>query len=500
MDGKELFVILERRSQEELLEEVQIILEMISPEFNTAPIISAFNTTVRLFMGKYPGYRECNTKYHDLNHTLTTFIAMARLIHGAILDGKKLSRHNITVGLISALFHDAGYIQKEHDTEGTGAKYTSSHVQLSMDFLRLHGDQHNLSKEDIEAGRTIILCTDTIKPLRDIPFPSDEIRLLGNMLAVADINAQIAERIYLEKLLYLYYEFKEGKIPGYESKEELLQKTISFYNFIADRLQSVSDMAIRFFKLHFSKRWNICEDLYSVAIEKHRDYLVQIMKEPDPLSFLKRGGIVNDVRGYEEKEQNSKSHLSITNQEDNMPDSLYDFKKNLNEKGIFFCLSGPISQALLVELGDTLKQKMQLDEASSSTVLRVFSMVVEKAQNIIHYSAEKIPSTDSTEQDELKLGIIAVGYKDNHYFVSCGNLLENKNVEKLREKLTRLQKMNKEEIKQYYKEQRKKGGDEGSKGAGLGLIEIARKADKPIEFDFKKIDEKFSFFSSKIVI
>ncbi len=309
-----------------------------------------------------------------------------------------------------------------------------------------------------------------------------------------------AERIYLEKLLYLYYEFKEGKIPGFESKEDLLQKTIGFYNFIADRLQSVSGMASRFFKLHFSKRLNSCEDLYSVAIKKHRDYLGYIIKQPNPLSYLKRGGIVDEVREYEEKEQNYKSQLSITNQEDNMPESLYDFKKKLNEKGIFFCFSGPISQDLLVELGDTLKQKMKLDEASSSTVLRVFSMVVEKAQNIIHYSAEKIPNTDSEEKGELKLGIIAVGYEDNHYFVSCGNLLENKKVEKLREKLTRLQKMDKEEIKNYYKEQRKKRGDEESKGAGLGLIEIARKADKPIEFDFKKIDEKFSFFSSKIVI
>ncbi len=196
MDGKELFVILERESPEELLEEVQIILKMISPEFDMLPIISAFNTTISLFRGKYPGYRECNTKYHDLNHTLTTFIAMARLIHGAILDGKKLSRHNITVGLISALFHDAGYIQKEHDTEGTGAKYTISHVQLSMDFLKLHGDEHNLSKDDIEAGRNIIHCTDTYEELCNIKIPSDEIKLLGNMLAVADINAQ-NRRAYL---------------------------------------------------------------------------------------------------------------------------------------------------------------------------------------------------------------------------------------------------------------------------------------------------------------
>ena len=184
-----------------------------------------------------------------------------------------------------------------------------------------------------------------------------------------------------------------------------------------------------------------------------------------------------------------------------MVNSLYDFKKDLGKRGIFLSFSGPISQDLMVEMGATLKQKMKLEDASKSSVLRVFSMVVENAQNIIHYSAEKYPKKRTSEHaEELSLGIITVGYEDNHYFVLCGNMIENKNVEHLREKLSKLRNMTGDELKEEFKKQRRTKPAETSRGGGLGFIEMARKASEPIEFNFRKIDDDLSFFSVKIVI
>ena len=79
-------------------------------------------------------------------------------------------------------------------------------------------------------------------------------------------------------------------------------------------------------------------------------------------------------------------------------------------------------------------------------------------------------------------------------------MIENDKVERLRKKLTKLQKMDKEELKQYYREQRKKEPEAESKGAGLGFIEMAKRASRPIEFEFEQIDAKRSFFSLKTVI
>jgi hypothetical protein len=181
-----------------------------------------------------------------------------------------------------------------------------------------------------------------------------------------------------------------------------------------------------------------------------------------------------------------------------MLENLHELKTAINQQGIFFCFGGPMSQELMVGIGETLRNKMKLDEANSSTIVKVFSMFVEQSQNIIHYSAEKTPPDE--DKSELSSGIIGVGYDAGHYYVLCGNMVKKKAIAPLCEQLTKLQSMSKDELKRYYKEERRKKSRPDSKGAGLGFIELARKSIKPIEFDVKQIDDQFSFFSLKTVI
>ncbi|MDM8568683.1 SiaB family protein kinase, partial [Thiotrichales bacterium HSG1] len=84
--------------------------------------------------------------------------------------------------------------------------------------------------------------------------------------------------------------------------------------------------------------------------------------------------------------------------------------------------------------------------------------------------------------------------------VSCGNMVHNEAVDSIRKQLTRLQVMNKDELKRYYRERRREDIPKDSKGAGLGFIELARKSVKPIEFEVQKIDDNYSFFSLKTTI
>jgi hypothetical protein len=177
---------------------------------------------------------------------------------------------------------------------------------------------------------------------------------------------------------------------------------------------------------------------------------------------------------------------------------MYSLKKNLTDNGIFLCFSGPFSQGLMVEIGDILKQRLRAADVDDSTILKVFSAMVEQSQNIIRHSAEKLVETQTT--DEIMLGIIAVGSNDNRFFVLGGNKIKNDQVDFLKEKLGGLSVMSKEELKTLYKKQRKSEPDNTSKGAGLGLIDLARKSSEPIEFSFDKLDADFSFFSIKTVI
>ena len=95
---------------------------------------------------------------------------------------------------------------------------------------------------------------------------------------------------------------------------------------------------------------------------------------------------------------------------------------------------------------------------------------------------------------ELRYGILTIGKEGSDYVVCAGNLVERTDVPRLHARLSRIREMNKDELKVLYKEQLRAEPEAGSKGAGLGFMEIARRATKPIEFDFADLDCKSRFF------
>jgi hypothetical protein len=293
-----LYDLLEMESPDAVLDEVLVILGLLSPEFEIEPVLSTFHMVNRVYAGHHPLYRACNTHYHDLRHTMDAFLATARLIHGASLVGEDIGERRILTSLVAALFHDAGHIQEKEDSEGTGAKYTANHVQRSMDFLSRHGREHGLSEQEIGEGRTMILCTDIRAEITASMFSSSAVELLGRILNAADLLAQMADRIYLEKLLFLFHEYKEGNTGNYESEVDLLRKTIGFYDFIARRLSPIMDRVNAFMISHLTARWGVSTNLYTEAIDRQKEYLKKILSIPnaDPRDFLNRYGILDKVR------------------------------------------------------------------------------------------------------------------------------------------------------------------------------------------------------------
>jgi len=280
-----------------VLDEVRAIILMMLPEFDFDTVERVFKDIVRLFHGEYPGYSKCNTEYHDLKHTTDTFLAMARLIHGAFVVGENLTRENVNLGLICALMHDTGYIQTLDDNVGTGAKYTRIDSKRSIVFMDKYIVDNGLSRQDFDSFSDILICTSLETKVKEMQFKSREIELLGKMLGTADLLGQMADRTYLEKLLFLFYEFREGGVDEYESELDLLKKTIYFYAMARKRFVSELDSKYEYMRYHFKVRWNLDRNLYMEAIESHINYLKFILEnhKEEYRDHLKRDGIVKKL-------------------------------------------------------------------------------------------------------------------------------------------------------------------------------------------------------------
>jgi hypothetical protein len=284
--------------------EVCRIVYLIHPDLDVGPLKTAFEQILHLFQGKLSGYRECNIFYHDLKHTTDCLLAMARLLHGAFLRGMNISSDNLMLGLISAILHDTGYIQKNDELSGTGAQFTLTHVDRSIEFLEICADKYRISGMNLQAARNCLKCTWPDEQIDRIAFENEEHELLGKALAAADLLGQMADRTYLERLPLLYREFREGKVPGFENEFDLIRKTPAFWEFVKERLANALGGVDELMADHFRARWAIDSDLYRVAIEGNMRYLKFLLTyhAGDYRHFLRRGNIMEKLAQTEAAE------------------------------------------------------------------------------------------------------------------------------------------------------------------------------------------------------
>jgi len=231
-----------------------------------SPVQQSFEDFERLFEGEFEGYQACDTFYHDKQHTLDMTLALARLIEGYQQLHKKedqLSADYVVIGLITALYHDSGYIRETDDPTINGSVYTKVHITRSARFLSNYLPMIGLNGY-VDIAKNIVHYTGyEIKP-SDIKLPDKKLHTIGHMLGSADLIAQMSDRCYLEKCRdRLYPEFVLGNVAEtrqddgtttllYSSGNNLLEKTPAFYHLeINSRLNDLFNGVYQYAEQHF---------------------------------------------------------------------------------------------------------------------------------------------------------------------------------------------------------------------------------------------------------
>lgn len=176
--------------------------------------------------------------------------------------------------------------------------------------------------------------------------------------------------------------------------------------------------------------------------------------------------------------------------------SLASLREFFSGERILICFNGPTSRTLISEIGIALKEHIESSSESVSAAMDVFSVYIEMSQNIRHYTA----AHDYAEPDATATVVIAET-DDGHYVVSAGNVVQMADGEALLARVDRLSSLDKAELKALYKEQLRQPRQEGvSTGAGLGLIDVARKSSAPLQCSLDPLNAGKAFFTIRATI
>ncbi len=206
-------------------------------------VTRVFPQVVECFQGQHPDYQPIDARYHDLEHTLQGTLCFSTLLRRRAQAGVRpvLTEETFQLGLLAILLHDTGYLKRRDDTEGTGAKYTTVHVNRSCDFAERFLAPKGFSMRQIHAVQNMIRCTGLGVKVTALAFQSEEERTTGFALGTSDLIGQMAAADYLEKLPILFTEFAEsaaynaGRGGGgggqlFASVEDLMKRTPGFWS------------------------------------------------------------------------------------------------------------------------------------------------------------------------------------------------------------------------------------------------------------------------------
>jgi hypothetical protein len=161
-----------------------------------------------------------------------------------------------------------------------------------------------------------------------------------------------------------------------------------------------------------------------------------------------------------------------------------DFSASVAERNIIFYYFGYFSQHIVQAMADAVRLQLEQAETVASTRRKIFSSFVEMAQNITHYSIDSL-TPEPLRDHQMRQGSVCIGIENGHYYLLSANPVAAESVEALRAKLEPLRSMTLEDIKRAYRETLRTAEPEGSKGAGLGFLTVARDASAPLEFEFE---------------
>ena len=173
---------------------------------------------------------------------------------------------------------------------------------------------------------------------------------------------------------------------------------------------------------------------------------------------------------------------------------IYDLHQTMLAKNLILVYEGEFTQEITKSVLAMAERNMDSFGEESSIKRKVFNVMVECLQNIVKHSEE------NQDAEKKNTAIFMIGKQDDEYIITSGNPVKSQNVEILKEKLDKINSLDKDGLKALYKDIIKNSDISEKGGAGLGFVDMARKSGRKLEFDFQKLDDNFSFFSLKTTI
>ncbi len=166
----------------------------------------------------------------------------------------------------------------------------------------------------------------------------------------------------------------------------------------------------------------------------------------------------------------------------------YELFESLRKDNLSYVYRGALTPKITDYILNLAEIGFIQNNDSKSVKRKIYHVMVEGLQNIIKHQP------DFYQEKYADNSIFILRRESNEYLFTTCNLIENDSVENLRNHIEHINKLEKDELKEYYKTILAHGTISSKGGAGLGLIDMCLKSGNKLSYSFEKLDANYSYF------
>jgi hypothetical protein len=174
-----------------------------------------------------------------------------------------------------------------------------------------------------------------------------------------------------------------------------------------------------------------------------------------------------------------------------MPTSVYELLQQMDAEHIIIAYNGVVDEKLLEEVYEMMDRHMEEKKTPADKRKKFYHVLIESLQNVFHHHSLNMNETGS--------GFVIRNVGDV-YTIITGNRVSITDAGTLKERIEKVNSLSTADLRSYY--QQTLGSTELSSkgGAGLGIIEMARKSGNKLKYDFTPVNDDFFFFTLEVTI
>ena len=165
---------------------------------------------------------------------------------------------------------------------------------------------------------------------------------------------------------------------------------------------------------------------------------------------------------------------------------------------VFYTYDGYVASGQINTILEEIEVKLVEVSVNMKVRKKILNIMVESLQNLFHH-ADDVPE-DLVQTLGKRYGIVVVKRNNGNFILTVGNFVSSDKVKLLTEKIEKINSLSENELKEMYKFILNYQKLSSKGGGGLGLIDMARKSDKKLEYRFYPYNENYCFYRLDIFV